>query len=582
VTRQRVIPSRASDLPGREWRQFKLLVRDSWRRLLQSLVFARDADPLPFLIWGVALAMTPPLVTSLNRVLRYGTATVAAADPAAIAAILTRDRLFFVIYGMLALALLAALIWDALFPDRTDQEIVGVLPVRPRTLAAARLTASVGMAAAFAGALSVPAGVFFSFAQMSLPGSAPYLRLLAGHVLATMGGAMFVFLALMTFRGVIAISAGERVAARVAVALLLLTVVSFVEVFMFLPGVLAALSRQMQAGLNGPSAIPLIWFAALYTWVAEGEVRWLALAATALAATALSALTVVALSLAPAAWIGRRVLEASSRERAGGLMVVARAIARMSIRSAPVRGIFLFAVASLMRSRRHALVLATYLGLAIAISVVQLISATYTRRGLVLDVPSASLLTVPMLCLFFAVVALRSSFAIPIDVDANWPFRLAPPTARQAVGVTRRLLLVLGVIPIVALWLAASASVWPLLDALTSSLFILISGMALTEIAIANWTKVPFATAHEPASATMRSKWPLYVFAVHVWGFIIPEGQLVALRNPTGAMWYVGFAAAVTVVFRMKREYNLRRQTPTFDAVDTESIEVLNLSEASS
>jgi hypothetical protein len=581
VTQRRVKPSQASDLPGREWRQFKLLVRDSWRRLLQSLVFARDADPLQFLLWGMALAMTPPLATSLNRVLRYGTATVAS-DPAAVAAILTRDRLFFVIYGMLASALLAALIWDALFPDRTDQEIVGVLPVRPRTLAAARLTASVGMATAFAGALSVPAGVFFAFAQMSLPGSASYLRLFAGHVSATMAASMFVFLALMTLRGVIAISAGERVAARVAVALQLLTVVSFVEVFMFLPGVLAALSRQMQAGLSGPSAIPLIWFTALYTWLADGESRWFALAATAGAVTAISAITVVVLSLAPAAWIGRRVLEASSRERAGGLMVIARAAARLSIRSAPVRGIFLFAAASLMRSRRHALVLATYLGLAIAVSIVKLISAGYSTQGLVLDSPSASLLTVPMVVVFFAIVALRSAFAIPTDVDANWPFRLAPPTARQAVGVTRRLLLALGVVPTVVAWLAASAIVWTPLDALESSLFVLVSGVALTEIAIANWTKVPFATAHEPAAATMRSKWPLYVFAVHVWGFILPEGQLVALRSPTSALWYVGVASALTIVFRLKREYNLRRETPTFDPVDTDGLEVLNLSEASS
>lgn len=574
-------PSRAPDLPGREWRQFKLLVRDSWRRLLQSLAFARDADPLQFLLLGLAVGMTPPLLTAVNRVIRYGMAT-STSDPAAILTLVMRDRLFFVIYGMLASALLAALVWDALFPDRVDQEIVGVLPVRPRTLAAARLTASAGMALAFAAALSVPAGLFYSFAQLSLPGSASLVRLFAGHVVSTMAASMFVFLALMILRGLIAISAGERTAARVAVALQLLTVVSFVEVFMFLPGVLASLGRQIQNGFGGPTAIPLVWFAALYTWLAEGESRWFVLAGIALAATVASAAVVTILSLAPAAWIGRRVLETSARQRAGGLMVVVRAVARVSILAAPVRGMFLFAVASLMRSRRHALVLATYAGLAIAISVVQLISASYSTRGLLIDAPSARLLTVPMVFMFFAIIALRAAFAIPTDIDANWPFRLSPPTARHAVSVTRRLLLSLGVIPIALLWLAATASVWGLVDALTSSLFVLVSGVALAEFAISGWTKVPFAAAHEPAAATMRSRWPLYVFSLHMYGFILPEGQLEALRSATSAFWYVGIAASLTIALRLKREYNLRRETPTFDPVDTESIEVLNLSEASS
>jgi len=576
----RVRPSRASDLPGREWRQFKLLARDSWRRLLQSLVCARDADPLQFLLWGAALGMMPTLVTAVSRMLRYSAIAASAPPPEIIAGLVMRDRLFFVIYSMLAAALLAALIWDALFPDRTDQEIVGVLPVRPRTLAAARLAAAAGMALAFATTLSVPAGLLYGFAQLSVPWSGPLVRLVAAHIAATIAAFMFVFLALMAFRGLVAICAGERVAARIAVALQLWTVVSFVEVFLFLPGVLAALGRQMQAGMNGPTAIPLVWFASLYVWLADGETAWLQPAVTGIIATSVSALTVTLLSLLPAAWIGRRVLETSTRQRAGGLMGIARGIARLSLQTPRVRGMFVFAVASLMRSRRHALVLATYIGLATALSVVQLISATYSRRGLVLDAPSTVLLTVPMVFVFFSVFALRSTFAIPTDIDANWPFRLSPPTARHAVGVTRRLMLALGIVPIAAAWLAATATVWTLREAALSSLFVLASGTALVELALANWTKVPFAAAHEPAAVTLRSRWPVFVFALHVFGFLLANVQLRALASTRSTLWYLGVAVAVTAGLRLRREYNLRLETPTFDPVDAESSVVLNLSEA--
>ena len=77
------------------------------------------------------------------------------------------NRLFFVTYGMIVSSLLAAFIWEALLPDRNDQEIVGVLPVRARTFAAARLAAAVSVAGVLALAISVPPGIAFAFASAS-------------------------------------------------------------------------------------------------------------------------------------------------------------------------------------------------------------------------------------------------------------------------------------------------------------------------------------------------------------------------------------------------------------------------------
>lgn len=566
-------------LPGREWRQFKLLTRGSWRRLLQNIVFSRDADPMLALLWALALAMMPPLVTAVNRLLRYGTA--AGASEEAISSLVLHDRLFFLIYAMLASALLAALVWDSLFPDRVDQEIVGVLPVRPRTLAGARLCASAGMAVACAALINVPSGLFYSFAQLSLPGSSSLLRLFAAHLISTMAAATCVFMGLMSLRGLLAMTAGERVAARVAIGLQLVTVVSFVEVFMFLPGLLTGLGRQLQAGATGPTADPLVWFAALYAWLAEGGPHWLVLAATAVAATTLAAAVVATVSLVPAAWMGRRALETPAQERAGGLMVFARLVATVSIRSAAIRGMFLFAVASLARSRRHVLVLATYLGLALAVSTVGLISYSYFNQP-VLDRPVRYVLALPMVFVFFTVFGLKIAFGIPTDVDANWPFRLSPPTARQAVSVTRRLLLVLGVAPIATVWLAVTLVFWSPYDALRAVALMAVSGVALAELALIGWTKVPFAAAHEPASSTMRTKWPIYIVVLHVFGFMLADGQREALASPTGTWWYLAWGAAAILGLRLKGEWELRGRTPAFDVIEEDRLEVLNLSEASS
>ena len=58
-------------------------------------------------------------------------------------------RLIFITLTMTALGLVALVIWEGVFPDRRDARILGSLPLRSRTLIAARL-----------GALGALAGIF--------------------------------------------------------------------------------------------------------------------------------------------------------------------------------------------------------------------------------------------------------------------------------------------------------------------------------------------------------------------------------------------------------------------------------------
>jgi hypothetical protein len=224
-----------------EWHQFQLLRRDSVRRLLDSILVSRDADPMLFALWFTTLAMTPPVLVAVRKIIQYPFLT--RARPEVVEQIAMADRTFFVVYGMLATALLAALTWDALFPDRTDQEILGALPVRPRTLASARLIAAVTVGAAFAAAISLPAALIYSAACSSQPLLGALPRVLAAHVVTTMMACTCTFLGLMSLRAVVAICAGERIADRLALVLQFVTIVMLVETFLFLPAVLPDISR---------------------------------------------------------------------------------------------------------------------------------------------------------------------------------------------------------------------------------------------------------------------------------------------------------------------------------------------------
>lgn len=561
-----------------EWRQFRLLSRDSVRRLLDSVLMSREADPVQFALWGLALVMTPPLISAVNKAAGY--AFLIRADPALVERVVVADRLYFVVYGMLATALLAALTWDALFPDRADQEIVGVLPVRPRTLAAARFGAAAALGLGFAAAISVLPALLYTAASAVHPSVGSFPRVVIGHTVATTMACAFVFFALMSLRAIVALSAGERIAERLAIVLQVVTIVALVEVFLFLPGVLSSFVRQVLAGdLASSPALPPIWFVALFAWVAEGRGSLTPYAGHAMAATALSAALAVAVSLLPAAWMGRRALETRAREHAGGLIRVARFVASLGIRTAAVRGMFLFTVASLARSRRHALVIASSVGLAIATCGLSLLSAAFHGR-LRFDEPRYYLLALPLVFMFFAVFGLRACFAIPTEVEANWPFRLTQPSMHASVTASRLVIIVFGVTPIAVAWLLVTLVVWPVEVARATALMSFASGVMLTEIALVTWTKVPFATAHEPSLRALKSRWPWFVVALNLFGYRLADLQVGALSSVHGVTYYVLAMAGVVMAIRLWRRGALRRQQPTLDAVDEDRFETLNLSEA--
>jgi hypothetical protein len=563
----------------REWEQFRLLSRDSVRRLLDSILVSRDADPMLFALWFTVLAMTPTTLVAVRKTIQYPFLQRAPQD--VIEQIATADRSFFIVYGMLATALLASLTWDALFPDRTDQEIVGVLPVRPRTLAAARLAAGMTIGTAFAATVNLPAAVIYSLASASHPllGSLP--RVFTAHVVATMMACACVFLGLMTLRALVAICAGERIADRLALVLQFITIVMLVETFLFLPSVLPDIIDAMQEGRASYAWVPPVWFVALFAWMAEGTSFLSDHIVKAVWVTASVSGLVVVVSLLPAAWMGRRVLEVRTIERASGLSLLARRVALMWVRGPVVRNLFIFGVASLARSRRHTILLATYLGLAIAVGVLKLVPPIVFGR-VVLDLPRTYTLAIPLVLMFFAVFGLRAGFAIPTELDANWIFRVKQPTVRDSVRASRWLILLLGVVPIAIVWLIVTLAMWPAWTAFSVTLMSLGTGMLLTELALANWTKIPFASAHEPATETLKSRWPLYVAALLIYQFIVPNLQLVALRSWQSKATHIGTLIVLVVTVRAWRARTLRRRTPTFDVVRSDEAITLNLSEAAS
>ena len=85
----------------------------------------------------------------IPSILLFKYALVAYVTPANFEASTWFDKMFFITWSMGAMGIITVLEWDALFPDRRDYAILTPLPLRMRTVFAAKLTALVGFLAIF-------------------------------------------------------------------------------------------------------------------------------------------------------------------------------------------------------------------------------------------------------------------------------------------------------------------------------------------------------------------------------------------------------------------------------------------------
>ena len=166
------------NVSARSTRQFVRLVRLSLRRLQDAALASRDVDADQFVLWGAALLATPLLFNTVTWTSRYPWLrhrSLEALHDAVLA-----DRLFFVTWPMLVMWLVGALTWDALVPDKTDQQVLGVLPVSSRAVAASRLAAAWLVALTLLAGIVVPPALAYGLTGGAHPSVGPRWGIVAG------------------------------------------------------------------------------------------------------------------------------------------------------------------------------------------------------------------------------------------------------------------------------------------------------------------------------------------------------------------------------------------------------------------
>ncbi len=423
--------------------------------------------------------------------------------------------------------------WDAMFPDRTDCFVLGSLPVPLRTVFAAKLTA---IAAVFwllvAAANAAPLIVFPAI--MITTGAAdvrPALWFIA-QLAAAGGASLFVFAAAAAVQGVLINVLSYSAFRRASSVCQLGAVFVLLAMLLFTPAVAAPEQLADPGNRIAITLIPSFWFLGLYQAILGTTlpvVLWLAkLALFALAAAV--GLAALSYTLGYERYVRRTNedsgLEPPRRPRRGYIRALAR---RTLVRDSGERAVFDFVWRTMTRSRIHRLIFAGYMSIGViyvALGVIGLVKA----RGLDgLMRPGGSAAAAPIVFGFFAMAAMRAAFSFPVDLRANWVFRMMEPPS--AVAAVRKLMFVTGVLPAVLFSAAAYPVLWGPARGLRFAFIMLLIEWIILERLMRDFRKIPFTCSYMPGKADLKARFVIYVVLFALIAYIVTHGAAAAVRD---------------------------------------------------
>lgn len=411
---------------------------------------------------------------------------------------------FLIATSMVAAGLMSILTWDAAFPDRHDLLVLIPLPVRARTLFAAKtaaLFAGPGMAVL---ALNAVTGLLWPMLLTS--GRGGWLGVLPAwpaYWLTTAAAGVFVFCALLAVQGLAANLLSRQIFLRASAAIQAVALCLLLSVYFLEPSLESVQALSAPANQAMLRALPTYWFLGMFQSL-NGSMHplmaplarraWLGLVAAVLGAGA-------SLLLAYVRLLSRIVEEPEIRP------MRSRAPAWSRIPTTLTRTIAVFSVRSLLRSRQHRVVLSFYIGVGLTILVAYLRTQTVRAQthGPHAGTIPLSLLVVSMVMVILAVMAVRVVVSLPLALNANWIFQVTqvrkPRVYAEAVRTTWFLSALWPV------WLVVVAALAPLCGPLPLAehlVLLWLAGALLVEICAASFGKIPFTCSYLPGKANIH------------------------------------------------------------------------------
>jgi hypothetical protein len=488
------------------------------------------------------------------------------------------DTLFLITLSMVVMGLFTTLQWPQLFPGLRDYLALASLPVRMREVFAAKFSALMIFACAVVGATTLLPSLIF---PMILAGRfmTPSPPQIAGLLIANSLAALFLFWTLVALQGVLLNLLPVRLFARISLAIqgLLLTVLLGGLPLVFKIPTLYPLMSQRPDWIVW---IPPCWFLGLHQVIRGNHEPMAAeLARIALAATAASA----AAAIASYMWSYRRhrirLLECPADVERTRQRTWPGKLCDLLVKEPAELAVFAFTGKTLARSRTHRLVLTAFLALAIAAALETIVSlaagfvGTSARAG----AWRITAVSVPLTLSLFVLAGFGYMFRLPVELRANWVFRLNEPGNGAGFQAgTARFLLYAGVIPVALVSLPLQLRVLGAQQGLSAAALCLLASLALMELVLARLHKIPFTCAYLPGRRPLVETVILY--GVAVTAYVTVLGFLIGAfsRQPVLA---TGLGAAMLALWWRMRSARIEdRHLGRMEFEELPEVSVLTLS----
>ena len=459
-----------------------------------------------------------------------------------------QEKNYVFILMMIIFGLVTLLEWEMLFPDRRDFVNLTPLPVRLRTVFAAKLASFIAFIGLFSVAMnSISSAVFALFLAQWRSNSLLFLaRHVFAHLVSSFAACFCVFFACMFLNFLLMALLPSSLYRRISmlvrfvlVALIVFLLLSFLADPGSLNGVVRSLARLKDHGSPIVFRIPSLWFVGLYEVLLGTTDRvFIALARTAGLAFGLS---IVAFGLACAlSYLKhfRKTLETAKRDRwlRGLREGVSGVFLKAFLWNPEERAVGQFFSKTIRSSPKHRTVLVN--GLAVGAAVVML-SVVANRRDLqALTSGNSSFLTQSLLLVFVLLAGIRVVVDVPVALESNWVFRVTESAARSRyVSGLKKAILVQWFFPLSILIFVAHLWLWRNgWKALAHAGFCLVlSGLGI-EALFFHFRKIPFASTHVPGKLQLQSRGVPYL--VGLVGLLAAlSGLEKALLSHPGYFW---------------------------------------------
>ena len=401
---------------------------------------------------------------------------------------------FLLSLNMLVVGVFALLSWDSTFPDRRDVLVLTPLPISGRTLFTAKIAAA-------ASALGLVVAAWNSLAALAWPmvlapqgaGIRANLRFIAAFWIALVASGAFLYCAVLALQG-FAGQLPRRWYLRISPVLQIGVFILFLGVVFFQPTIFLD-----GAGATNHTALawlPSYWFQGLLSelsgaYAREGRAVMPLLAMRAVVGLAIAIAAACSSFLLSYLRTLRQIVEQpdiASGSRTGVWLP--------PFGSRPQTALAHFVIRTLARSRQHRAILALYLGGGFSIVALYLGAARAAHRV------EVALLVGSTVMLAAAWLGTRTVFSLPLDVRANWLFRVIPlPAGRESQAAIRRALLALTVLPACAATAVIQLAFWPWRPAVGHLLALALAGSALVDFSLRGFRKIPFTCTYLPGKS---------------------------------------------------------------------------------